>query len=361
MTASRFVNPRPQFFDDSGKLLVNGEAFFYDSGTLSTKVTYADVNETVPNAQPVVLSEDGRMPNVFYTGTARVILTDDAGQVWDIGDVGQFGSGSGFDVWNDATEYGLSDIVEGSDGLIYRSLVNTNIGNNPTTSAVQWENISFIRLWNTNVTYAIGNVVKDTTGIMYRSKTNSNTANNPATDTTNWAFVVDETWTQIDSVSPTAVTSFQMTGIPSTAVSVLIVMSNIVTANSGTTQQYVRVMDDSVVQTTGYIAQGVQYQNSATTLTNTETTVLPITNPGAGLSTHEHFAVCLLVKNASTGVWVFKSDGFITGGGAPFEPMWNMAHTPTIAGTMNGLEFANDGTETYSAGTVTAYYSKEQI
>jgi hypothetical protein len=68
---SRFVNPAPQFGDISLDALADGKLYFYETGTNDIKVTYADVNESIPNSQPVLLSGSGVVPNIFYTGSAK--------------------------------------------------------------------------------------------------------------------------------------------------------------------------------------------------------------------------------------------------------------------------------------------------
>jgi hypothetical protein len=96
MTTNRFINPRSQFFDNSGNIVSQGDLYFYDTGTSTDKATYTDVNQSTQNPQPVQLSADGRVPNIFYDGTARVVLTQKGGdpldpgqQIWDVDNVSQ--------------------------------------------------------------------------------------------------------------------------------------------------------------------------------------------------------------------------------------------------------------------------------
>ena len=65
-----------QFFTDDGKPLAGGKLFFYDTGTTDLATTYSDSDQTVANANPVVLDAAGRMPDVFYTGSLKIVLTD---------------------------------------------------------------------------------------------------------------------------------------------------------------------------------------------------------------------------------------------------------------------------------------------
>lgn len=188
---NRFINPRPQFLDTAGDPLPNGEMNFYENGTLIRKDTFSDANEDNKNANPLPLNADASMPNCFYSGTARVILTYNDGsgeqQRFDVDGVGAFGSGSAFDIWNSITEYEDGAIVEASDGEYYRSLQNNNIGNDPTSSPSFWEKISFLRDWNANITYADGDGgVVGSDGKIYASIQAANLNNDPTTSPLWW-------------------------------------------------------------------------------------------------------------------------------------------------------------------------------
>lgn len=192
--ANRFPNPVPQFSDSAGNPLLDGELNFFTDETLTTrKDTFADANETpaLVNANPLPLDGDGRTPNVFYSGTATVQLTNDVGagqqQVWRADGVGAFGSGAAFDIWNPIIEFEDGALVEASDGEYYRSLQNNNIGNDPVSSPTFWEQVSFLRTWNPNVTYALGDGgVVGSDGKQYRSLQATNLNNDPVSSPTFW-------------------------------------------------------------------------------------------------------------------------------------------------------------------------------
>lgn len=65
-----------QFFTNNGKPLAGGKLFFYAIGTTTPATTYSDLAENTANANPVVLDAAGRMPDVFYTGSLKIVLTD---------------------------------------------------------------------------------------------------------------------------------------------------------------------------------------------------------------------------------------------------------------------------------------------
>jgi hypothetical protein len=188
----RSVNPRPQFFDSSGDPLVSGLMYFYEPGTTTDKTTYADVNLSIANSNPVVLSADGRLPNVWFDGSARQVLRDaDGTLIWDIDPVGGNNITGPLSEWSPDVTYGMFDIVITSDGRLWRSLIDANADNAPASSPASWEQLEFITIWNTNVTYALNATVKASNGLFYKSLANGNIANNPTTDAVNWGPIVD--------------------------------------------------------------------------------------------------------------------------------------------------------------------------
>lgn len=184
----RIIDAFAQFFDDNGDPLVNGYLKFFESGTNNTtKNTYADINETIANANPVPLTAAGRCPNVFGTGTYNVIsYTSDMVQIQQFDPVNVSDAAGQFSSWDSVTIYNIGDLVIGSDDAYYRSLINNNENQDPTISPGQWEQVKFVGVWNINVTYSQGDVVYGSDGVSYLSKTDTNLNNDPVTDTTNW-------------------------------------------------------------------------------------------------------------------------------------------------------------------------------
>ena len=192
----RILEPFRQFLDNDGDPLVNGWLKFLESGTNNTlKNTYSDINETVANSNPLQLDANGRMPNVFGSGTYRVIsFTNDevldapAVQIEQFDPVGEDSTGGQFLAWASGTIYNFPDIVKGSDDNYYRSITDNNQGNDPTTDATNWEQVDFVRFYNANVEYDQGDIVYDSDGIYYQSLQGSNTGNTPSTSPTYWGF-----------------------------------------------------------------------------------------------------------------------------------------------------------------------------
>ena len=73
---ARFGNLDDQYPDDAGQPLVSGKIFFFEPGTNTAKDTFADVNLSIKNPNPLILSGSGRQGNVFFNGSARAILKD---------------------------------------------------------------------------------------------------------------------------------------------------------------------------------------------------------------------------------------------------------------------------------------------
>lgn len=185
---ARFGEIGKQYFDDGGDPLVSGKLFFFESGTNTDKDTFADVNLSIKNSNPVILTGAGRQPNIFFNGTARVQLTKNDDTQIEVRDPegGTFEEGV-FSPWNALTIYNIPDIVVGSDGMFYISIVNANQGNDPTTpSLASWSQIRFIRVFNANETYTAGQITEGSDGLLYSSITSSNQGNDPVNDTVNW-------------------------------------------------------------------------------------------------------------------------------------------------------------------------------
>ena len=184
---SRFVNPFQQHGNDALDPLPKGKLFFFRSGTNSDLDTFADINESVLNTNPVILSASGREPPIFYTGSAKVILTDsDDVQIGVRDPVESGAAGGNFAAWNDLSIYSSGIIVTGDDSLYYVSLTEANQGNEPSVSPANWTQVLFTRVYNALETYVIGSIVRASDNLLYVSLTASNIGNDPVTDDINW-------------------------------------------------------------------------------------------------------------------------------------------------------------------------------
>ena len=140
----RYQNPADVNFYQ-GQPTPNGKLFFFESGTSTPKQTYFDIGETTPNTHPVLLDAAGREPNIFYSGSAKVVLQNELGeQVWERDPVGGESQLGNFSDYNPEIIYNKSgnDIVS-YKGEFYISLTNNNVGNDPETSPDDWLLIYF--------------------------------------------------------------------------------------------------------------------------------------------------------------------------------------------------------------------------
>ena len=184
---ARFGEINAQYFDDSGDPLGSGKLYFYDSGTTTLKTTFSDINQTIANTNPVILTAAGRQPNIFFSGNAKAILADSSDvQILVRDPVGQTASAFG-DAWVATKIYDSDAVVLGSDGVYYRSLVSANQNNDPTSTSGYWTLLYSIE-WNAGITYSAGDVVTVGT-TQFQSLQNNNLNQNPATQPSFWVSI----------------------------------------------------------------------------------------------------------------------------------------------------------------------------
>ena len=176
---SRYINPFPQY-----AYAPSGQLFFYESEQNILKTTYEDQQQQIPNSNPVQLSAIGLAPNIFYRGSARVVLRTVEGQEFERDPVGGENSFADFGQWLDYIGYDTTDIVE-LNGSFYISKTDGNQGNDPSLtpgSNLDWTLINFLELYNSTTTYVIGDVVNTSGGALWASQSAANLDNSPSTD-----------------------------------------------------------------------------------------------------------------------------------------------------------------------------------
>ena len=183
--ADRFVSP----ITDIKPL---GSLYFFKSGTNSPAVTYADESENIPNQAKIHVDASGNLPNVFTVGSVKVVYLDEFDNQYAARDpVGGDKALGDFTLWDATVTYDLKDIVEGSDREFYKSLIDTNQANDPTTEDAKWELIKLRGVWNTNVVYSVGDAVQTPDGTLWKPVI-GNQGNDPENDDgTNWLPAVD--------------------------------------------------------------------------------------------------------------------------------------------------------------------------
>ena len=142
---------------------------------------------TVANTNPVILSSGGRQPSIFFGGVAKAILSDSNGVQIEVRDpVGDTASQFG-DPWLSTTVYASNEVVQGSDGEFYVSLVGNNVNQDPTGTSGYWDFLYSIQ-YNSGTTYPQGAVVT-VSGILYQSLQASNLNHSPASSPTYWVLI----------------------------------------------------------------------------------------------------------------------------------------------------------------------------
>ena len=200
-----------------GEPVANGLMYYFESGTSTLKETYADSGENVPNSNPVVMNADGSEPNVFYSGSAKKVLTTSLGeQVFEADPVGGNNQLGNFSDFNLEIIYGQSDIVRFNDKF-YLSLKTDNQGNSPDVDdGTNWTEIDFVNpSWSTGDTYRPGELVTGSNGQLYQSKVEPNKGNDPTGDATetNWKRIFYSS----GAISPTSQLELNRPNVLSTA------------------------------------------------------------------------------------------------------------------------------------------------
>lgn len=186
---SRYVNPVPQYYLNDGSVASSGKLYFYENKDPNTKKdTFSDEPETIKNTNPVLLDGEGRCPPIFGSGRYTVVLKSNQNiQQWSRDDVDLTSVLGQFADWSAIITYRVNDIVRGSDGNYYSSIVSNNLGNDPVSSPTLWEELSFLTVWNSSATYSQDDIVIHD-GAFYRSVSDGNIGNQPDSSPTNvWA------------------------------------------------------------------------------------------------------------------------------------------------------------------------------
>lgn len=184
---ARFINPAPEFRPSS-------KLYFFKSGTSSHLETFKDEAQTIPNTRPVLCDSSGLTPNIFYEGSARLIVEDQNGvQYIERDPVGGEKELGNFTLWDTQVIYNQGDIVKGSDGRFYQSFGNDNQGSDPTTQpSTDWFEIRFIVVYNANKIFTLGEICQTSDGSMWKSQISANQGNDPLVDDgSNWLPAVD--------------------------------------------------------------------------------------------------------------------------------------------------------------------------
>lgn len=191
---TRFDTPGLQYRDIASDEILGGlnpgQMFFYATGTTTLQTTYKDPDLTVANTNPVILNPDGTLPNVWLQELVYNVVLKNASAVEQFAR-DPIDATTPDEDWRVEGGYSLGDKVKASDNNWYISLVDNNIGNDPTSSPDEWTRYRIVRVYSAVETYEEGAIVEYTDNFIYVSKTDSNIGNDPSSDLTNWQTCVD--------------------------------------------------------------------------------------------------------------------------------------------------------------------------
>lgn len=219
----QFINHFATIDDGSGNPASGFLIAVFDSGTnnLAQDNVWADSDLSVALTNPVQLDSWGKKPNFYLTsGTYKIQLQTPTGTAVET--IEEYtASGVGEDesvhLWLPNITYSLNDLVEYQSNYFF-SLKNNNLNNTPSTAEddANWNLANFLTSYNSTITtYATGDLVVKS-GIIYRSRVDSNSGNDPESSPIQWANAsgigfqsiwVPATSMNNDTVGPTAGTA----------------------------------------------------------------------------------------------------------------------------------------------------------
>lgn len=111
-----------------GKPLAGGKVWTYEAGTTTPKTTYTTMQGNVPNANPVILDQNGKAKIYLGDGSYRLrILDSNDALVDDTNDISRYVTQSEFAVFQQTINEGISQLTEVREQIdVY---VETAIGN----------------------------------------------------------------------------------------------------------------------------------------------------------------------------------------------------------------------------------------
>lgn len=188
----RLIDPFTQYQNNEGDLLSNGKLIFFKAGTVNEYLqTYFDNEEQTPHPLTgVPLDAAGRVPPIFYKGSARIELRNSANVLVDeMDDVGSENFFGDFSEYSSTLSYNVNDKTLFVNGKFYISLQNENFGNDPSLNPGDnsyWSEIRFVKVFNLKETYDFGEVAQDSSGLFWRSTQASNTGHAPTPANSTW-------------------------------------------------------------------------------------------------------------------------------------------------------------------------------
>lgn len=135
------------------------------------------------------------------------VVVDTAGYYWSSSIDGNSNNQPGVAfAWNSATVYTTNALVIGSDKVLYQALAgSTNV--NPANGAnpASWLSLGYPGswpMWDANTTYALSDIIAGTDGMLYQSMQNANTGHQPVGSTINLNVPSGNWWAPLNLVNP---------------------------------------------------------------------------------------------------------------------------------------------------------------
>jgi hypothetical protein len=209
-----YTTPVEQISDGNGDPISGAKKFLFSVGTTTKKTIYSDSALKIGRANPVLSDAEGRFPQFFLSGLYDEEQQDNTGTatgydgatIWGPVPVGTVAEGA-LTLWATDNTYEIPEIVLGSDDAYYRSLTDSNTGNDPISSAGSWEKLQFGRVWNSTVTYAKNDSVYGSDGMLYISTSAANLANNPPISSSKWRPATNQNQSAIGAGTADAITA----------------------------------------------------------------------------------------------------------------------------------------------------------
>jgi len=184
---TRSINPVPAW-TSGGEPIALGEMYFFDTNSNTPKTTFADAAKKTANTHPLILDAEGRLPNCFFSGLAKQILTEPSPftqgdgrgeQVFNRDPVGMEIAIAAFDTFAGGSVYQINAIVTTSNGQFWKSLISGNTGFDPITDdGTHWQQISFSDFYADGVTFSKNDkAISTVNGLTYISGIDSNKGN----------------------------------------------------------------------------------------------------------------------------------------------------------------------------------------